>query len=351
MHYDNSNPESVIDAEFTDTAIVVSNKDADLALTPVFDLETAQKRLVELQKFVKFYLVEGEDYGTIPGTAKPTLYKPGADKLCDIYGLADKYRTVSQIEDWDKNLFSYHIECTLVSKRNEKLAATGLGSCNSYEGKYRWRETQRVCPECGKTSIIRGKEEFGGGWLCWKKKDGCGHKFAKGDKSIEGQEVGRVENDDIPTLVNTILKMAKKRAKVDAVLSATRSSGLFTQDVEDWVAVEQHEEGSREAQKEVAERKTKELQKRVEDQKNAKNGNPATGLDPAKVIFVLQYPKDPTGDHLISGPGLELVGAKRVSPENPNHRLIAGKDWLKFHDVCRNKGVVVKDVANPSADA
>jgi len=33
--------------------------------------------------------------------------------------------------------------------------------------------------------------------------------------------------------VNTVLKIAKKRALVDATLSVTRSSGLFTQDVED----------------------------------------------------------------------------------------------------------------------
>jgi len=37
----------------------------------------------------------------------------------------------------------------------------------------------------------------------------------------------------VATLKNTILKMAKKRAKVDATLAATRSSGIFTQDIED----------------------------------------------------------------------------------------------------------------------
>src|SRR5690606_28333663 len=41
------------------------------------------------------------------------------------------------------------------------------------------------------------------------------------------------------SLCNTVLKMAKKRALIDATLSATRSSGIFTQDVEDlreWAA-------------------------------------------------------------------------------------------------------------------
>lgn len=213
----------------------------DLALTPIFNLETAQNRLAELQKFVKFYLKEEEDFGTIPGTAKPTLYKPGADKLCDIYGLADTYRITNRTEDWGSNLFDYEVECTLINRRNLRLVATGLGSCNSYEGKYRWRDTKRKCPLCGKETVIKGREEYGGGWLCWKKdgkSDGCGSKWPDGATEIESQQVGRVENDDIPTLKNTLLKMAKKRAKVDAVLSATRSSGIFTQDIEDWTVIE-----------------------------------------------------------------------------------------------------------------
>ena len=40
------------------------------------------------------------------------------------------------------------------------------------------------------------------------------------------------------SLINTMLKMAKKRALVDAVLSATRSSDLFTQDLEDMKGME-----------------------------------------------------------------------------------------------------------------
>ena len=43
----------------------------------------------------------------------------------------------------------------------------------------------------------------------------------------------RMPNEDIYSLVNTIEKMACKRALVHAVIGATRSSALFTQDVED----------------------------------------------------------------------------------------------------------------------
>jgi hypothetical protein len=223
-----------------DNELAVRESNVELAITPVMDLATAKARLAQFQEFVAEYMVPEEDFGTIPGTAKPTLLKPGADKLCELYGLSDEYEILSEYsrEDWTMipPLFDYTIRALLRSKRSGALVATGMGSCNSYEGKYRWRDLKRGCPECGQATVIKGKEEYGGGWLCWKKdgkSNGCGAKFADDDQKITEQTVGRIENEDIATLKNTILKMAKKRAKVDATLSATRSSGIFTQDMED----------------------------------------------------------------------------------------------------------------------
>ena len=220
--------------------LAVRESTIELSITPVMDLATAKSRLAQFQEFVAGYMVPEEDFGIIPGTAKPTLLKPGADKLCEIYGLSDEFEIIAEYsrEDWTMipPLFDYTIRCTLRSKRTGALASTGLGSCNSYEGKYRWRDLKRTCPKCSQPTIIKGKEEYGGGYICWKKdgkSNGCGAKFAAGDEQIIGQAVGRTENDDIATLKNTILKMAKKRAKIDATLSATRSSGIFTQDLED----------------------------------------------------------------------------------------------------------------------
>lgn len=206
-------------------------------LHPVMDLETAKRRLLEFQQFVKFYLRDGEDYGIIPGTPKPTLLKPGADKLCELYGLADTYpdARIHRVEDWTKDppLFDYEVTCVLIHKSYGNVVGEGMGSCNSYEGKYRWRDASRKCPKCGKEYIIKGKEEYGGGWLCFAKKGGCGAKFPDTDPAIVSQSVGRIPNPDIADIKNTILKMAKKRAKIDATIAATRSSGVFTQDLED----------------------------------------------------------------------------------------------------------------------
>lgn len=37
----------------------------------------------------------------------------------------------------------------------------------------------KVCPDCDVAALIKGKEEWGGGYVCWKKArtPGCGHKF------------------------------------------------------------------------------------------------------------------------------------------------------------------------------
>src|SRR5678815_2740649 len=66
--------------------------------------------------------------------------------------------------------------------------------------------------------------------ICFKKKGGCGAKFKPGDPAIEGQPTGVADPSDLD---NTICKMAHKRARIDAILTATAASDFFTQDVED----------------------------------------------------------------------------------------------------------------------
>lgn len=216
---------------------------ASTVLATVMTVAIAKSRMAEFQQFCSEYLQEskdggndGGDYGVIPGTKKKTLLKSGADKLSEIYGLYDTYRVESKIEDWDAGLFDYVLVCTLKSRSDDSVVGTGVGSCSSFESKYRWRDAQRKCPTCGAEAIIKGKEEYGGGWLCWVKKDGCGAKFKDEDERITKQPKGRVENPDIIDAKNTVLKMAKKRAKIDAVIGVTRSSGVFTQDMEDFTA-------------------------------------------------------------------------------------------------------------------
>jgi hypothetical protein len=215
-------------------AVELRRPAAAAAAMPVMDLDTAFERREAIRAFIARIMTPGEDFGTIPGTgSKPVLLKSGSEKLCSFFGLAPEFDVTQRIEKWDDKqpFFHYEVKCRLV--RDGVVRGEGLGSCNSREAKYRWRQAERLCPKCGRPAIIRGKEEYGGGWLCFNKKGGCGAKYQDGDSRIEGQETGRIPNPDIADAVNIILKMSKKRALIDAVLNTVGASQFFTQDVED----------------------------------------------------------------------------------------------------------------------
>lgn len=130
----------------------------------------------EMTRFIDEVLVSGVDYGIVPHTSKPTLLKPGAEKILNFLGLIARTEVANRIEDIGAGYFAY--ECKVyVIDRDGVVRGEGVGITNSKEGKY-------------------------------AKSTG----FA---------------------VQNTILKMAKKRALVDATLNVGAISGRFTQDVED----------------------------------------------------------------------------------------------------------------------
>lgn len=197
--------------------------------------ESSEQRAL-LGEFIREHMVEGTDYGVLPGTAdRKALLKPGAEKLADIYRCTPEFEKTKEVEDWARGFFHYEFKARIRHRESGAVLGEGVGCANSMEGKYRWRTALRKCPTCSQETIIKGKEEYGGGWVCWKGKGGCGAKFAQDAQAIVGQPAGKVENDDIYSLVNTVLKMAKKRALVDAALALARVSDLFTQDVEEEV--------------------------------------------------------------------------------------------------------------------
>lgn len=209
------------------------------AIMPVMDIQIAAARRQAVVEYTRRMMVVGVDFGKIPGAGdKPTLLKPGAEKLASLFGLSPHFEIIDREMDWTgeahggEPFFFMRYRCTL--SRGDLVVGQGVGSCNSWEKKYRYRQGERRCPECGQATIIKGKADYGGGWLCFKKKGGCGYKFPDGDGRIESQEVGQVKNSDPADVVNTIDKMAQKRALVAAVLIAVNASEMFTQDIEDY---------------------------------------------------------------------------------------------------------------------
>lgn len=256
--------EQVIEQQTPGILDQIIAKQAEVAsrYQPVMSPADAVKRSFAIKELKDLVLKEGEDYGIIPGTDKPTLLKPGAEKINAFFGYVPDYSLMAgSMEDWKgekygEPLFYYHVKCTLL--KDGAPVGQGTGSCNSWESKYRYRQAKRTCPSCGGAFIIAGKAEYGGGWLCFVKKGGCGAKFASGDQRIEGQQVGQVANPDFADTINTVQKMADKRAYIAATLSATGASQWFTQDMEDMgepVDTGGHPMNSREAQEYVRDQK------------------------------------------------------------------------------------------------
>jgi hypothetical protein len=149
--------------------------------------------IANFQKLVNSNLTEGHDYGVIPGTGnKPTLLKPGAEKILMLMGLQSQYEVVDKVENWDGGFFAYTVRATLV--HDGQVITQGMGAANTKENRYQLKE-----------------------WSDSEKK-----------KVWDGTTY-----QDPYTLQNTVLKMAKKRAQVDATLTVASLSDVFTQDTED----------------------------------------------------------------------------------------------------------------------
>lgn len=210
-------------------------------LTPAVNVRVALEAYQSMKEFVSGVLREEVDYGKVPGSSKPSLLKPGAEKLTRFFGLAITLpeARAKRVEDWTGEQHGgepfFYFSYTAQAWHGDRLIAECEGSVNSWEKKYRYRDQSRKCPKCGKETIIKGKDEYGGGWLCFAKKGGCGAKYQDEDPAIIGQVTGQIKNPDVFDLVNTIQKMAQKRAIVGVALLACNASEYFTQDIEDYV--------------------------------------------------------------------------------------------------------------------
>lgn len=210
-----------------------------LAVVPEASGELSVEQMIQqtqkIQRCMQAVMKRDEHYGVIPGTGtKPTLLKPGAEKLCLMFRLDPEYEVMSTVETGDR--ISYMIRCVLYHIPTGARVASGLGSCNSREEKY-MRAAPKKCPSCGKEAIKRSKfpprdrpKDTPPGWYCHDRAGGCGANYNFEDAAITEQETGIKDPAD---LANTLLKMACKRALIAAVLNGTAASDFFTQDLED----------------------------------------------------------------------------------------------------------------------
>jgi hypothetical protein len=156
-------------------------------------IDTLVERVNLLKELMTRCMVEGQHHGTIPGTRKPSLWKPGAELICVLFQLGTRYPRGSMLIERDNGHFLFTLTCELFHIPTGRVVGEGVGAGSTMEYRYRIQTEDRY--------------------------------------SDNGQPIkAKYTPFDF---YNTVLKMARKRAMIDAVLTACGASELWTQDVED----------------------------------------------------------------------------------------------------------------------
>lgn len=162
-----------------------------------------------IQEVMKAVMIDGVHFGTIPGTPKPTLYKPGSEKILSTFRIAIE-PIVTDLSTHDEA--RYRVETRATAQATGMYLGSGTGEASSHEEKYMWRKA--VCQEEFDATPEDRRRSV------WKKGQNGAYQIAQ----------VRTNHADV---ANTILKMAKKRSQIDVTLTVTAASDVFAQDIED----------------------------------------------------------------------------------------------------------------------
>lgn len=184
------NQEEIMDAEIVEdepeqkqkALATVTNAGGSMSRISAHDLELAlveeQAKRNLIEQFIHSNLTQGVDYDTIPGCgAKKTLLKPGAERVCSLLRLQPVFK----------------MDAETYNMMPERLKQQGI-----------------VCYKC---ELVNTAGEVVG--------EGRGSETLDPNSKKTGWDA------------NKAIKIAQKRAQVDAVLRVAALSDRFTQDVED----------------------------------------------------------------------------------------------------------------------
>jgi len=180
----------------------------------VSDVERQQNAIWELMaKVMKL----DEDYGIIPGCKEKSLWKSGSEKILAMFKLAVD-PIVEELASPGSDPYGEYrvrVHCTVKQMGSQVFVGKGIGECSSWEDKYKWRRA------------VNDAE------YAYMEKQGLARiKFGSNYQTKKDYEIKQVR---VPTadIANTIVKMGKKRSQIDATLTTTAASSIFTQDLED----------------------------------------------------------------------------------------------------------------------
>jgi len=222
-------------------------------------IEQLTGQVQDIQNVMDDLMQEGTHYDDVTGDGRNSLMQPGAEKLCFAFKFAPSFDVTREDYDADKvpnadepveGHREYTVECKLHHRPTGQYVGSGSGSCSTLESKYRYRKEEEV-------TDVQPPQSF---WDSYDKEQGENmgdadfsilrdHLNEKRDTPVPADadmgvefvdnsplityETGRKENPDIADQYNTVLKMAEKRALVNAVKRSTAASDIFTQDTED----------------------------------------------------------------------------------------------------------------------
>jgi hypothetical protein len=197
-------------------------------LRPIATPDEAINAHKDLANLINHTLIQGSDYGTIPGTTKPTLFKPGAERLCSSFGLRAEFEIVESEVNHSFAVESVQTKWVTIADPGK---ATKDKQKVEFPGRYRnkklgesWVYQEAISETVTSLGLYRfvvrcrlflynGSEVGQGVGSCSTLES----KYIRAPRDFE----------------NTVLKMAKKRAFLDATLTTIGLSDRFTMDAED----------------------------------------------------------------------------------------------------------------------
>ena len=94
-------------------------------------LEEMKQKLQLVKQFFQQVMEKDVDYGTIPGTDKPALYQPGADKINALYNFSKVIASNEENNDYGTGHYDATIKVQLVHRGSGTLISEGEGSCST----------------------------------------------------------------------------------------------------------------------------------------------------------------------------------------------------------------------------
>lgn len=188
--------------------VALDTRPEALMITPEY-VETQKRSLALLQGMVRDVLVSGRDYGHVPGIPGDFLWDPGASQIIGSFNCYVGERRIKSLVD-DGSKIAVVIEAPILSFNSGREVGSGIGASSTYETKHKYR-------------WVENPKEWGF--------DEEATKTLK-HKTDDGRTKYRIPNPEHGELLNTIIKIASKRAECDAaeglpgVASALRE--LFT---------------------------------------------------------------------------------------------------------------------------